>query len=320
MQNFDPKEYIVSLALRGGDIPFIEQTINGLLYAYPGSAGLLSSIMKALGKDPEPARVPGISRASIKLDLPVTDRCNLGCAACSHFAPIAGDAPMIPAEDMAASLAMLSEKCPGAVREIFVLGGEPLLHPGLPDILSSARKLFPVSSIYLVTNMLAADEKLPGLRQSLQGNGIVVGYSRYGKANERQVASGIEFCLRNNILYQLFGNDPASFVSYLKSETPDFPAVMKRECRMRTCLTLRGPYIYLCSPVTYLEYPNRAFGMHLSASRYDRVDIRDIEHPDEVLALSVLPHPFCRHCDVASNREIGWRPSRRERGEWFVGR
>ncbi len=93
---------------------------------------------------------------------------------------------------------------------------------------------------------------------------------------------------------------------------------MKPACQMKTCLTLRGPYLYLCSPVTYLEYPNRAFGMHLEASRYDRINLRDVEHGHEVLALSKLPNPFCRHCDVEHNHKIGWRPSRKERGEWFL--
>jgi hypothetical protein len=74
----------------------------------------------------------------------------------------------------------------------------------------------------------------------------------------------------------------------------------------------------MCSPVTYLEYPNRAFGMSLKASKYDRIDIRDIENEEEVLALSELPNPFCRHCDVEHNHKIAWRHSQKARSEWFL--
>lgn len=318
MKNFDPKEYLDSLALREGDIPIMEKCINQVLDVYTGATDLLASIMSTLGSPLNPPGKPRYYPEKIKLDLPITDRCNLSCASCSHFAPLAKDAPMIPKEDIDASLLLLKEACPNEVGEIFILGGEPLLHPELTDIITIARRRFMNAAIYVVTNMLALNENIGKLSTALRDNMAHLAYSKYGTVNEKQVEEGVRDIGRCGIATILFGEDPAQFTSYMKSEKPIFPASMKPSCQMKTCLTLRGPYLYLCSPVTYLEYPNRAFGMHLEASRYDRINLRDVEHGHEVMALSKLPNPFCRHCDVEHNHKIGWRPSRKERSEWFL--
>ena len=319
MKNFDPNGYIASLSLRDEDIIIMKDMINKLLITYPGADSLLRAIMNTIGGGAcnTPQNV-GYSKKTIKLDLPITDRCNLGCASCSHFAPLANDSPIIPVDDIEASLTLLSEKCQSSVGEIFILGGEPLLHPDLTKIIAITRRLYPYSSIFLVSNMLLFEKRWNEIADSLITNKIIVGFSKYGKVNDRQVVNSIKLCMENWIQTALFGSDPALFNSYLKSENPSYNAIMKQNCDMKTCLTLRGNYLYMCSPVTYLKYPNRAFGMSLKASKYDRIDIRDIYNEDEVLALSELPNPFCRHCDVEHNHKIAWRPSKKERSEWFL--
>lgn len=316
MKNFDPKEYVELLALRDEDIPVMENTLNRLMATYPKAMDLLASIMGAIGGKCDPPLNKYYYKSMIKLDFPITDRCNLGCASCSHFAPLAKDAPMIPLDELAVSIALLREKCVFSISEIFILGGEPLLYPELPRIIEVTRKLYHGAMIFLVTNMILLEARMRELAGPIKDNRIVVGYSSY-ELNARHIVNGLQICKDNDIPTQLFGVSPAQFYSYMKSEHPSYPAIMKRDCTMNKCLTLRGNYLYLCSPVTYLEYPNRAFGMNLSASRYDRIDIRDIEHEDEVMALAELPNPFCRHCDVENNHQIGWRMSLAERSEWF---
>lgn len=318
MKNFDPNEFISYLSIEDKDTFVIENLINRLLQTYPGANQLLRSIMSAIGCICSTQNSAGYSKNTIKLDLPITDRCNLSCASCSHFAPLANDSTLIPIDDIEASLTLLSEKCQSSVGEIFILGGEPLLHPELSKIIDITRRLYPYSSIFLVSNMLLFEKRWNEIANSLITNKIIVGFSKYGKVNEKEVVNGIKLCMENGIQIITFGSYPALFNSYLKSENPSHDAIMKQNCDMKTCLTLRDNYLYMCSPVTYLEYPNKAFGMSLKASKYDRIDIRDIDNEDEVLALSELPNPFCRHCDVEHNHKIAWRPSKKERSEWFL--
>lgn len=318
MKNFDPNEFIRSLSIEDKDIFAIENLINRLLQTYPGANQLLRSIMSAIGYICSTQNSEVYSKNTIKLDLPITDRCNLGCASCSHFAPLANDSPLIPVDDIEASLTLLSEKCQSSVGEIFILGGEPLLHPELSKIIDITRRLYLYSRIFLVSNMILFEKRWEEIADSLIRNEIIVGFSKYGKVNEKEVVNGIKLCMENGIQIVPFGSDPAQFNSYMKSEEASHNAIMKQNCDMKTCVTLRGNYLYMCSPVTYLEYPNRAFGMNLKASKYDRIDIRDIDNEDEVLALSELPNPFCRHCDVEHNHKIAWRLSQKDRSEWFL--
>lgn len=317
MRNFDPVEYVKAISPNDDEMPGIVERIACLRTECPGAAALLDGIVNALGVPPvKPTSFTVMHR--MKVDLPVTDRCNLGCASCSHFAPLARKAPMVPRDEIRESLNLLRTACGEYVGDIYILGGEPLLHPELAGIIFDTSEAMPNAWRCVVTNMLLAMEKLDGLAGVLRDTGTLIGYSCYGEVNRKQVNDGLAKCMSNHIMVTRFGENPSNFTSYMKSVEPRFPITGKFSCPMNGCLTLRGCFLYLCSPVTYLEYPNSAFGMSLLASRFDRINLRDVEHPDEVLALANLPHPFCRHCDVAGNMNIGWRPSLGDRGEWFL--
>ena len=57
---------------------------------------------------------------------------------------------------------------------------------------------------------------------------------------------------------------------------------------------------------------------YVKASPDDWIDLRTVKSPDEVLEGISAPHTFCCHCDMESNRRIGWERSRCEIGEWFT--
>ena len=83
--------------------------------------------------------------------LNILDHCNLGCAGCDHFAPLA-ERRCVPVEDIARDLARIAEILRGDVASIGVMGGEPLLHPRLEEILARTRRFLPETDIMLVTN------------------------------------------------------------------------------------------------------------------------------------------------------------------------
>ena len=319
MMRFDAEGYV-----RLVNAPETAGVLYGLLDAleenFPGATRLVSEIRGALWRSV--GKVPTVlaqieTWPHIKVDVPITDRCNLACKACSHFAPIANGAPMVDREDIAASLELLKRACGDIVFTVFLIGGEPLLHRDLEAIIRGTREIFPDSERYVVSNMLLYGRWRGVFRDLLPQTGTALGYSCYGEVNRRVIEVARKDSETHHFPFVQFGTNPPEFTSYLKSTDPKYPATGKTGCYMAKCPTLIGNYLYLCSPVSYLQYPNAAFGLNLQATCYDRIDLREVEHPDEVLVLSRLPHPFCRHCNVKGNHPIGWSPSKCERGEWF---
>ena len=85
--------------------------------------------------------------------LNILDHCNLRCKGCDHFAAIAEER-FVPLDDIKKDLAQMSKILNGDVSSIGVMGGEPLLHPQLKEILINTRWFFPKTIIQLVTNGL----------------------------------------------------------------------------------------------------------------------------------------------------------------------
>lgn len=86
-----------------------------------------------------------------QVDIPILTECNLNCKYCNAFSPIA-DPWQIDLSEFKKDIKKFSELFNGQVNEFHILGGEPLLHPDLIDILISTREAFPKSIIKIITN------------------------------------------------------------------------------------------------------------------------------------------------------------------------
>jgi organic radical activating enzyme len=86
------------------------------------------------------------------LEFHITDHCNLNCNSCSHFSNIAIE-NYINIKEYEKDILQLSVLFHN-IRVIRIMGGEPLLHPEVLSFIEVTRKIFPRSSIRLVTNGL----------------------------------------------------------------------------------------------------------------------------------------------------------------------
>jgi MoaA/NifB/PqqE/SkfB family radical SAM enzyme len=71
----------------------------------------------------------------------LTDHCNLNCAYCDAFAPLAKE-NFYPLETFKRDCERLSQLTGGKISEIGFAGGEPLLHPDITGFFSIARSNF----------------------------------------------------------------------------------------------------------------------------------------------------------------------------------
>ncbi|MFN0094371.1 MAG: radical SAM protein [Dehalococcoidia bacterium] len=78
-----------------------------------------------------------------------TNHCNLACSQCTHLSPVAPRFNSDPAV-VYRDLATLSESY--SVDQVRILGGEPLLHPAIEELVAAVRRAGICETIALVTN------------------------------------------------------------------------------------------------------------------------------------------------------------------------
>jgi cyclic pyranopterin phosphate synthase len=107
-------------------------------------------------------------RTATDLRVSLTDRCNLRCAYCMPEAGLPWlPKPELLTDDEVSRLVRIAVRDLG-VREVRFTGGEPLLRPGLTDIVREAAALEPRPEISLTTNAIGLDR----LADALVGAGL----------------------------------------------------------------------------------------------------------------------------------------------------
>ena len=82
-------------------------------------------------------------------DIHITDHCNLNCRGCGHFSNLC-EPNFLDLDAFRTDMAAMAAKL--RIEQIYLLGGEPLLHPQVSEFIREAREHFPETRIYVVTN------------------------------------------------------------------------------------------------------------------------------------------------------------------------
>jgi hypothetical protein len=251
--------------------------------------------------------------------LNILDHCNLRCRGCDHFSAIARER-FVSLEDITKDLARMSELLGEDVARIGVMGGEPLLHPRLDQILTEARGRFPATTIQLVTNGILLMRQTVDFWDVCRQKQIDIVMTRYpialdhdaitecAKAHGVAIANRDEDEAQEKRLYRIpldvsGGQDPeASFSKCFHANN---------------CALLMEGKLFTCTVAPNIRIFNERFGTHLPLLDEDSLDIHRAETKDEVLEFLCTPKPFCRHCNV-SERSFGhpWERSRQDIREW----
>ena len=115
----------------------------------------------------------------VQLEIHLADHCNLNCVGCTHFSNIS-EAKFVDARMLENRFDRLN-KLVGYIYDVRILGGEPLLHPDIIDILKITRKKFPFSKIELYTNGLLLDKMPKDFFLVCKKNKIGIYVSKYSQ-------------------------------------------------------------------------------------------------------------------------------------------
>lgn len=254
----------------------------------------------------------------------LVDQCNLNCKSCDHCSPIAEEF-YISLEEFENDMKRLSEITNDNLLRVTLMGGEPLLHPRLCDLLKIARKYFKKTPIILHSNgilLLNAENKEPNLWQILKDENIVLIVTTYPiKTDYKAIdAKAIEYGISYNRFMHV-GNQKEEGIKwlrhapfYFKKKAPKYYYI---SCyHFNECITLRHGKLYTCPLKPYSQHLNKYFNTHLEITDKDYIDIYKAKSFEEIAEFCSNRTSFCGYCNIKDRKKTKFEISKRDIKEW----
>lgn len=287
------------------------------------TSGYLRGLHHRLSRHPLGVRVEaGLGRATRRkptlerIEMHVTDHCNLNCKGCSHFSSVSPDR-FADAAEVQRDFARLAELF-ADIHIIRLMGGEPLLHPRLTEIIVSARRAFPKAQVMLVTNGLLLTRQPDSLWESLAAERVDISISAYPVRIDRDAIQAR--CERHSIACS-YTEPVREFTRIpLVPEGDRVPAEMFEMCRrMYDCPFLYRGAVYPCAKIAMSWVLAEEFGCEFPVDDSDRLPIRDARDGYEVLEFLARPVRWCRFCAYDQCSDYEWATTAKDVGEWVRG-
>jgi len=259
-------------------------------------------------------RALGMKPVLYHFEVHITDHCNLNCKGCAHFSNLCKPTFAEIAEfeaDMKRMSALFD------VRQIYLLGGEPLLHPQVAAFVRVARDAFPKTRIYLMTNGTLVTKMSDEFWRALADANVILLADSYpiglpvGEIDRlgRVYGVTVEWTVPREEFFKIpidvaGGHDAAA--SFHK-------------CRgYNNCPIIRDGRLYPCAYIAFADVFRDRFGIErgLEVSEADSVDIRKAEDGNGVLDFMLRPVPWCANCDMESMEFYTWGRSKKSIDEW----
>ena len=258
------------------------------------------------------------SRQAIHIKL--TDHCNLNCIGCNVFSPIS-ERVFLDTARYTEDVKRLRELL-GDTFDVILMGGEPLLHPDIVELLYTTRRLLKKADISVVTNGVLAMRQGDSFWHALKENDITVRTTKYPIDVDYD---GIEErCKQNGIRFTYHDGEDTKTTRYVQGIDPkgtgDAGGNFHR-CVQRHCTSLENGKLYPCPVIPSIVHFNKYFGCDIPISADDYLDIYQADS-----GRSVRDHtcdrkgsvPFCSYCDLDARLSscVDYKRSSKDMSEW----
>ena len=244
-------------------------------------------------------------------EMPIVDSCNLNCKGCLFAYNQEETAGPIALAEIKSDLKQMVDRF-ADVAWIRFLGGEPLMHPDLAEILSYVRMLYPTTILDICTNGLlipsideAVLEAIKAHHISLHISGYQPTYQLLDRIDARLKAAGIEYhILRRDDFYKFYTLVP-----------DNDPVQSHAACPSCACWELYHGRIMKCSAVLAFEKMNRQFGTKYQVIKNeDWFDIYDESlKTSELYEKCLNPSQMCRYCNLKRKETFPWACGQKEK-------
>ncbi|WP_372519744.1 radical SAM protein [Candidatus Ruminimicrobiellum ovillum] len=232
------------------------------------------------------------------VEVHIVDHCNLKCNGCTHFSNIS-EPKFSDARILHFHLGRLNEIF-GKIDKVRLLGGEPLLHPDIINILNISRDALPYSEIELITNGLLLDKMPEEFFRTLHKNKISVEVSNYmpiqNKIKQIQEMLSL-FKIKHSITPMVM-----AFTANLNPKGTNDRENTFKNCRHKICTILKDDCIYICPICAYIDKYNKYFNKNIPLPKGINIHSNSAKQILEYLKKSV---ETCKYCTNDSNY-INW--------------
>ena len=250
----------------------------------------------------------------------IVEHCNLKCAGCTHFSPLAREEYLDPLE-FERDINRLSELTGGNTRFINLLGGEPLLHPQICEFFRMARRAFPKTMIRVVTNGIKLLDMPRKFWDCCKENSIVIGITQYPiNVNYQKIIQDIQ---SKGIKHESFSGEgyprDEMWRLALDESALNRPVENFIRCpRANACIFVSHGKVFNCATMANINHYNICFGTKFELCDDDYVDIYSIENAHDMFEKLCNPKPFCRFCNIEKRRYgVRWEKSKISPNEWL---
>lgn len=259
-----------------------------------------------------------------KIDVHVVEHCNLNCKGCSHFSSIAKPEFLDPKEyeKVLPYLARIEK----SIGQIQLLGGEPLLHPHLSELIKITKAYLPNTNINIVTNgvLLVSEQKLKEREdfwKACKVNDVLIKISKYPGVNYEAVEANLRKAGIKLIFFGDKGKDSgwSKFPLYkngFKHISNQLKFLKLTRCGSFNCLQLVENKIYPCCHVAYVRHLNNFFNLKFEIKEGDYVNITKIKGSFPIRKLLFMSTPFCKYCGMGYTRS-SWAKTEKKMEEWL---
>lgn len=260
----------------------------------------------------------------LRFDVQVAEHCNLNCKNCNHCSSVAEE-EFLDVAEYEKDCARLSELFDSEVKYIALLGGEPLLHPKLPEIMRITREAFQVGKIRIITNGLLLPSMGDDFWAACRDYRITLAPTEYPVSFDyvkwREYAEAHEVIWDSFPYYNIDGKSGVKLLQRGLIGTTGRHVVEHNyyHCpHANNCLTLRHGRLYTCLRAAHAHHLKNYFNLDIHLSERNSVNIYEVKDAYELMAKVNRPIPFCQYCNLDSlGYEEAWGISRKDRYEWI---
>ena len=117
-------------------------------------------------------------RSKLRFEVHLVEHCNLNCKGCSDFAPLA-EPEFLDVEEFRRDVTRLAELFGHECDRVYLMGGEPLLHPDLLEFMRITRQVLPEGDIYVFSNGILLPKMPDDFWKACHDNNIRIWVSAY---------------------------------------------------------------------------------------------------------------------------------------------
>lgn len=246
------------------------------------------------------------------LEFHVADQCNLNCRACEHYSGLVAMECFPVYEKVEQDLKKLKEYIQdiGIIR---ILGGEPLLNKELEKYILLTREIFPLATIYVVTNGLAIKTQKETLFNAMRTANVGFNISWYPPLEHKK--DEISAFLDEKQVSYGFSSLITTFTKKQTLEKKDKNIFYS--CYQAHCNNLYDGKVAACFLPFTTKYFNEYFGKELPED--GAIDLYDNNLSTEKLkARLLIPFERCAYCTEPVEIPWGMIGNPSVLGDWVI--